>query len=204
MNDHQTTDPYDWTTDPDFARVLAQTGEHNPGQSTLPATASAVFTAADLAAVPSLDDLARVTRCPVVYDTPRPGTIEVRTADGRTLWVYINADSDPTNASAPRDAPAPRPFVSRWAVDTALVSLSVSGAAWISALAVGEFAHAAVALAAALVSLCKLALAVAIVLGILAVVKNKAGAVVHKTVNNHITASGLFARARTTGGTSVT
>lgn len=197
MNEHRTAAaPYDWTSDHDFTRVLTQTGEHTPGHDTLPTTTSAVFTSADLARVPTLDDLTRVAHLPVYYDTPRAGTMEVRTADGRTLWVYFDADSDPSHTAGPRDQQPSPTVVSRWAVDTAVVSLSVSGATWITSLALGEFAHAAVAVAAALASLGKLALVAAVMFGLIAIIKKKTTTVIEQTINAHVTANGFLGRAR--------
>lgn len=198
MNDHHipATEPYDWTSDREFLRVLDDAGEHHPDRDTLPVMApAAVLPAYVERDMPDLAAFTRIAELPVIYDTPRPGTMQVRTADGRTLYVYLDADSDPTNAPAPRTTEQATPYVSRWAVNTALVSLAVSGSAWISALALGEFAHAAAALAAALLSLGKLALMLAIVLGLFTLVR-KQSTPAPTTLNAHVTATGLFGTAR--------
>ncbi|MGV9816348.1 hypothetical protein ACWDTQ_31095 [Streptomyces cellulosae] len=116
-----------------------------------------------------------LTNGPQLSTTPHhaPGTIKAF-VPGMPHPVYVHP-AQPVEHTAPPIV-VREPIVSRWAVNTALLSVSLSGGALLAAYALEQAAVAAAAVVAAVASMGWFLLGLAVVLGVISVVSKKASA----------------------------
>ncbi|MGW7505914.1 hypothetical protein ACWGIR_30940 [Streptomyces albidoflavus] len=167
-----------------------------------------IDTALTLLTPAEVDRIVTQARAPQISTFPTqqtgPGMIEAY-LPGLPHPVYVHP-SHPPMPPAPPASERP-PVVDRWAVNTAVVSLSLSTAALISAFALHQAALAAAALVAALASMGWFLLALAVVLGVLTLTRGRAPAPsVHQTItqNIEVTSSGLLSRTKIDPAATIT
>lgn len=116
-----------------------------------------------------------LTNGPQLSTTPQhtPGTIKAY-VPGMPHPIYVHP-AQPVEHTAPPIV-VREPIVSRWAVNTSLVSLSLSGAALIGSYALEQAAVAAATVVATVASMGWFLLGLAVVLGIIHVASKKASA----------------------------
>lgn len=133
---------------------------------------------------------------PYLSTEPIPGAMEAQTREGARVWVYVSHAPAEVTPAAP---PAAEASVPRWAKTTALLSLSLSASSVGAAYALGLFAAAVGALAAALAAAFALIAKVAFVLAVLCgviVLMRKTGGSAEATAT--ATARGPFGKATAT------
>jgi hypothetical protein len=141
-----------------------------------------------------------LAQMPALHATPVRGAIEAYDPVGhRRLYVH---PMQPVHHTPPV-IEARAPIVDKWATNTALVSLSLSGAAWIAAAAVRLWAEAAAVVLQALQGLGMFALAAAVIFGLISVARKKAGATqIRQEVHNHIETKAVFAAKTNVDGSA--
>lgn len=131
---------------------------------------------------------------PFLSPVPIPGAIEARTADGRPVWVYATAPTLPEETAV----------VPTWAKTTALLAITSSVSLVGAAYALEILAGATAALAAALLILAKTAFVLAVLVGLIALVKpRRPGGAQTATATSTATSRGFLGKATATATATI-